>query len=119
MKKILLYLAVVLVIVHWSCEDRDDNLVGANIRINNVSALNFNSVQVGDSIVFENVSADGFSEYKEFEMAFEEDELIIETDSATYNFQPSEPFEALPIGLYTYELDITEGGGVDFTFKVD
>ncbi len=119
MKKILLALVTTFLIVLWACEDRDDNLRGANIRINNISSIDFDRVQVGDSIFYENIASDGFSEYQEFEMAFEEDVLRIETDSTTYNFQPSNTFDPLPVGLYTYVLNINEQGGVDFTFKVD
>lgn len=119
MKKILLVFTLVLMAALWACEDRDDNLRGANIRINNQSSLNFNSVQVGDSIVYENIDAEGFSEYLEFDMAFEEDVLLIETDSTQFNYQPTDTFDPLPTGLYTYELNITEEGELEFTFKVD
>ncbi|MFS4469463.1 hypothetical protein [Maribacter sp. 2210JD10-5] len=110
-----------IVVFLFACEDRDDNLATANIRIHNKSNRNFSTVQVRvDSLVFENVPSDGFSDYLEFEVAFQEDNITIETDSVQYNYTPSEAFtDSLPVGLYTYELDITEEGQVDFTFTID
>ncbi|MFS4457252.1 hypothetical protein [Maribacter sp. 2304DJ31-5] len=111
---------LLIAILLFACEDRDDNLTRANIRISNKSNINFNRVQVRvDSLVFENVAADSFSDYLEFEVAFESDSIEIDTDSGQFNFVPSETSDPLPIGLYTYELDITEEGEITFTFKLD
>ena len=103
-----------------SCDDRDDNLTGPNIRIQNLSSQNFSRVEIRvDTLFFENVSSDGFSDYKEFEVAYQQDTLRIEADSTIINFVPDSISSPLPIGLYTYQLDIDEEGELIFNFKID
>ncbi|MGD1947213.1 MAG: hypothetical protein ACFB0A_13360 [Croceivirga sp.] len=104
-----------------SCDDRDDNLTGPNIRIHNLSSQNFTMVEVPqDTIRYENIGSEGFSPYQEYNEAFEQMALIVSADSSTFNFSPSElNFEPLPIGLYTYQLNIDEEGQLIFNFKVD
>ena len=103
-----------------SCDDRDDNLTGPNIRIQNLSSKNFNRVEVRvDTLFFENISSEGFSEYKEFDIAYQLDTLRVETDSTTLNFLPDSITSPLPIGLYTYQLDVDEEGNLVFNFRID
>lgn len=120
MKKILLVLSAVLLCALWACEDRDDNLSGPNIRVQNLSSLNFMKVEVrNDSLVYENIPSGGFSEYLEYELAYRQDTLLIETDSTSFDFQPDSISDPLPIGLYTYQINISESGEIELTFKVD
>lgn len=105
----------------FACEDRDDNLDAPNIRIRNISDLRFVSVGINnDSVVYENIAADDFSDYSPFLTAFEALPLVVTTDSSTFNFAPPElPFDPLPVGLYTYEIDISEEGEVQLGFRID
>lgn len=119
MKKWIGIIGVLIVLV-WACDDRDDNLLGPNIRIQNLSGQNFVQVQVrNDSIVFENVSSEGFSPYIELETAYFQDTLRIEADSTQFTFIPDSIGAPLPIGLYTYQLNIIEGDSLTFNFKLD
>ncbi|WP_350287794.1 hypothetical protein [uncultured Croceitalea sp.] len=120
MKRVLLALFIITLGL-VACTDRDDELTTANIRIKNNSAIAFNLVEViTDSLFYENIAADGFSEYIEYEEAFEAMPFTIEADSANYNFTPAQQgLEPLPVGLYTYEVTIDEAGEVVLSFKVD
>ena len=119
MKKVGFAFFMVFMVL-WSCEDRDDNLTTANIRIRNSSTVDFNTVTVRvDSLIFENIPAQGVSDYQEFEVAFEQDALQIVSDSAQYSFEPTELSAPLPMGLYTYDLDISDTGEVIFNFRID
>ncbi len=120
MKKVILS-CIVLTIVFFSCEDRDDNVTTANIRIKNESNVNFNLVEIlADSLFYEDVTADSFSEYLEFEEGFEAMPFTIVTDSAEFNFIPEDlQLDPLPIGLYTYEIQINEAGEIELRFKID
>lgn len=114
------FLACILFVAVLSCDDRDDNLTGPNIRIQNLSNQNFALVEVRvDTLVFENVMAESFSPYMEFDEAFQQDTLRIEADSTMINFVPDFISSPLPIGLYTYQLNIDEEGALIFNFKVD
>jgi hypothetical protein len=121
MKKI--FISVLLtVLIAFACTDRDDELLGASIRINNKSNIDFTTVQVRvDTLLFENVPADGFSNYLAFETAYAADTITIETDSTQIRFVPVDSIigEPLPIGLYTYELSFDEEGEIIFNFRVD
>ncbi|MEM1260538.1 MAG: hypothetical protein AAGH81_18585 [Bacteroidota bacterium] len=113
-------ISLILFVFMISCDDRDDNLTGPNIRIQNLSSQNFPRVEVRvDTLFFENVSSDGFSDYMEFEVAYQQDTLRIEADSTIINFVPDSISSPLPIGLYTYQLDIDEDGELIFNFKID
>jgi len=103
-----------------SCDDRDDNLTGPNIRIQNLSDQNFSRVEVRvDTLFYENVTSNGFSDYLEFDVAYQQDTLRIEADSTMFNFVPDSITDPLPIGLYTYQLSIDEEGELELTFKID
>jgi hypothetical protein len=109
-----------LIIGMASCDDRDDNLTGPNIRIQNLSNQNFSRVEVRvDTLFFENVASESFSDYQEFDLAYQQDVLRIEADSTVINFSPDSISSPLPIGLYTYQLDIDEEGQLIFNFKID
>lgn len=119
MKKWIGILTTVLILI-WACDDRDDNLLGPNIRIQNLSDQNFLLVEVrNDSIQFENVTTEGFSNYVELETAYFQDTLRIEADSTQFTFIPDSIGQPLPIGLYTYQLNINEEGELEFNFKLD
>lgn len=120
MKKVLLILTIVAALC-FACTDRDDNLTNANIRIRNTTNLQFNLVEViADSLFYENVPSDGFSNYLPFENAFSEMPFTIEADSASFSFTPTTTdLDPLPIGLYTYEIEISDEGEVILTFRVD
>lgn len=106
-----------------SCTDKDDNNVDAvNIRIKNTSNLTFDEVQVGDAgKVHMNIAQGDYSDYLEYETAYSYAFVEIKSDSATYTLQPFDFVgeTELPIGFYTYELDITEEGEVAIEFKID
>lgn len=111
---------IVLLMITWACDDRDDNLLSPNIRIQNLSNQNFIRVEVrNDSMLFENIGPEGFSNYLEIEPAYFRDTLRIEADSTQFTFVPDSIGEALPIGLYTYQLNIIEGDSLTFNFKLD
>lgn len=119
MKKLLLFL-IVLSTISTSCNDRDDNLESVNIRVENVSAINFNTVTVGDeALLFENVAADSYSDYQEAVTVYMEDIITVEADSTSYTYKPEMRTDSLPIGLYTYKLSITEEGALEMEFIID
>lgn len=110
------------VVFSLSCTDRDDDVAIANIRIKNTSNLNYEKVQVGaEENIHLNIAAGGYSDYLEYEEAYTYNYIKIEANEETYILQPIDYVgeTPLPVGFYTYELSITEGGDVQLTFKVD
>ena len=120
MKNFLLLVFTLICLV--SCDDRDDNVDAINIRIRNISDLNFDRVQVGEEDkIHEDIGPDTFSDYLQYEIAYRYAFIEIQSGAETYVLQPIDFVgeEALPIGLYTYELDVNEEGEVLLEFKVD
>lgn len=121
MKRLIL-LMLVIGCLALSCTDRDDDINEVNIRIKNVSKLSFDQVQVGDAETpHMNVSPDAFSEYLVYETAYRYAYIQITSGAETYTLQPIDFVgeTELPIGLYTYELDVSEEGDVLLEFKID
>jgi hypothetical protein len=105
-----------------SCTDRDDDVNAVNIRIRNVSSLTFDEVQVGEQEApYTSISPDSFSDYMEYESAYRYAYIAITSGEETYVLQPIDFVgeTELPTGLYTYELDVTEEGGVLLEFVAD
>lgn len=104
-----------------SCTDRDDEISTVNIRILNNSKFSFTELRIVEKdTTYENIAAGDYSEYYAFESASEEMELSILTDSTTYSYMPSVlAIDSLPVGFYTYALDIDPENEVLFNFRVD
>ena len=116
------FLFALLLVVTLGCSDLDDDLTAINIRVRNVSDLTYDLVQVGDmEKIHENVGADTFTEYLEYEEAYPYAYIRIESGTETYVLQPIDFVgeTPLPIGLYTYELDVNEEGEVLLNFVID
>ena len=120
MKKWLTFL--IILSFSLSCTDRDDDVEEVNIRVRNISSLVFDQVQVGEpDKIHENVSPDSFTEYLQYEEAYRSAFIEIRSGAETYVLQPIDFVgeTPLPIGLYTYALNITSEGEVTLEFVVD
>lgn len=117
-----LFPVIILLILNFGCTDRDDDVAIVNIRIKNTSTFTFESVQVGDEeSIHLNIASGGYSPYLEYEVAYRYNYIRIEANEESYVLQPIDYVgeTPLPVGFYTYELSIAEGGDVQLTFKVD
>ncbi len=115
-------LVMILVLGALSCTDRDDDLVAVNIRIKNSSDLVFDSVRVGESEEpFTNLNPDDYSDYQEYETAYTYAFVQITSGEEVFTLQPIDFVgeTPLPLGFYTYELDVTDTGEVLLEFVID
>jgi len=120
MKRVYL-LSVIIVVILFSCTDRDDEVNMVNIRIQNGTELFFSEVRIVENdTVYENIRVDEFSEYMEFERAYANTALTILTDSTSLNYFPMEiSSDTLPIGFYTYEISLNKENQVGLIFRID
>ncbi len=121
MRKAIFFLLSALVLT-VSCSDRDDDLTSVNIRIKNSSSRIFDRVLVeSEDHVYEDVGTDTFSDYQEYESAYRYNYIEITSGEETFVLQPVDFVgeEELPIGLYTYDLTVTEEGEVVLEFVID
>lgn len=116
-------LVFLIVLVCFGCTDRDDSVTMANIRVKNVSNLNFDTVQVGaEDKIHESVSPDAYSDYLEYETAYTYDYIKITSgEEGVFILQPIDFVGETPLtpGFYTYELNVLESGEVQLKFVVD
>lgn len=115
-------LVFIVLLLAAGCTDRDDNLTAINIRVKNDSNITFDKVQVGgDEFVHTNVATGNFSEYLEYETAYQYAYISIESGAETYVLQPIDFVGETPldIGFYTYVLDVSEDGDVSLDFVRD
>ncbi len=114
---------LLIVMVCVGCSDRDDSVTMANIRVKNVSTINFDSVQVGDEDkIHENVAPNGFSDYLEYEVAYTYDYIKITSgEEGVFILQPIDFVGETPLspGFYTYELNVLESGEVQLKFVAE
>lgn len=121
MKKLFLLLFAIVFVI-GACEDRDDIIGGVNIRVKNETNFTFLKVQVGaDDKIHENVASGDYSEYLEYETAYQYDFIKIDADSTSYVLQPTDFVgeDSLNFGFYTYELNVSQDGDVLLNFEVD
>jgi len=121
MKRIYIFF-LALATITIGCTDRDDEVIAVNIRIQNASSITFDEVQVGDQEeVYMNINPDGFSEYQEYELAYQYAYIQITSGEEVFVLQPIDFVgeTPLPIGLYTYVLNIDEEGQVLLDFRID
>lgn len=120
MKRIFL-LSVFMIGLLFSCTDRDDAVNMVNIRIQNSTKQFFSEVRVAQrDTVYVNIAANDFSEYMEYETAYQSAAINILTDSINLNYFPSEiPTDSLPIGFYTYEITVDDENNVGLIFRID
>lgn len=121
MKKYVLVFAFVAAL-GVGCTDRDDEVSEVNLRIKNVSSLIFDEVVVGEATeTHMNVSPDSYSEYLIYETAYSYAFIQITSGEDTYVLQPIDFVgeTPLPIGFYTYELDVSDTGEVLLNFVID
>lgn len=120
--KRLIFLFAAFCIMTTACSDRDDDLTSINIRVRNISSLVFDEVIVGgEENVYEAVNPDSYSDYQEFEIAYSYAYIQITSGEEVFVLQPIDFVgeEVLPIGLYTYELNVNDEGQITLEFKID
>jgi hypothetical protein len=121
MKK-LLFLSIIVFTIISGCKDRDDELIGIQIRVKNVSSINYDTIQVGDDgMIHENIGAGTYSDYLIYESAYSYAYISISSAGETYVLQPIDFVgeTPLPLGFYTYEIGVDPEGNVSLNFVID
>jgi hypothetical protein len=121
MKKFLI-LVISVFFINISCNDQDDELNGIQIRVKNISSINFDTIQVGgDEMVHTNIPPDDYSGYLIYESAYKYAYINIKSAEETYILQPIDFVgeTVLPLGFYTYEIGLDAEGNVTLNFVID
>ena len=112
MKKILV-LAVILFSFAGCQIFEDEDLLGVNIRLSNVSAYDFKNIVVDTSegpVSYEDLDAGQTSDYQVFQLAYRYAFVELTIDGETYTLQPIDYVGETPLEnrLYTYEINAND-----------
>ena len=116
--------ALLLIILLFSvgCSDSNDDSSSVNIRLKNVSSINFDKVQVGDqNHIHTAIASNSFSAYLEYNKAYRYAYIEIKSNTENFVLQPIDFVGETPLknGYYTYELNVDESGSVILNFITD
>ncbi len=120
--KQFLILAISVFLINSSCTDQNDELNGIQIRVKNVSSMNYDAIQVGgDEMIHTNIVAGSYSEYLVYESAYSYAYINIISANETYVLQPIDFVgeTPLPLGFYTYEIGLDADSDVTLKFVID
>ncbi|WP_186757182.1 hypothetical protein [Echinicola salinicaeni] len=114
MKKLLLFLLVLLTAIACSGDDMNPNAV--YIRLSNISNYDYKNINVNTStggVMFDDLDAQTTSEYKVFEQAYRYAFVELEIEGNTYTIQPIDYVGETPLsnGQYTYQINANEPNG--------
>lgn len=89
----------------FSCTDRDDNLEGVQIRVQNTTETTFKEVVI-DSLVFADVQPDDLPFYQKYEGLTLPQSLVLTTDSISMTVNVDSIFEidSTQLNLFTYRI---------------
>lgn len=98
---LMLFCAVVL----FSCSDRDDNLEGVQIRVQNSTASTFTEVVI-DSLVFSNLESEEIGYYQKYDGLFLPKSVMLKTDSLEFQVAIDTLFaiDSTTLNLFTYRI---------------
>ena len=88
----------------------DENLLGVNIRLTNVSQYDFKNIIINTSTgntSFEDIDSGQSTDYQVFDLAYRYAFVELEIDGETFTFQPIDYVGETPLEnrLYTYQID--------------
>lgn len=109
--KFLVAVFIGFTVVLFSCTDRDDNLEGVQIRVQNTTSTSFAEVAI-DSLVFPDLQSEETLFYQEFDGTVLPNTVVLTGDSLSVNVTVENTFEidTTRLNLFTYRIKgLSEG----------
>jgi len=109
--KFLASILICFTVVLFSCTDRDDNLEGVQIRVQNTTGTAFTIVDI-DSLTFSDVEAGQTVFYQQYDGKILPNSVSLMGDSLSLNIAIDSVFEidSTMLNLFTYKIKgLTEG----------
>jgi hypothetical protein len=103
--KVMVSLLLLCTIVLISCTDRDDNLEGVQIRVQNTTGTTFTEVVI-DSLVFFDMKPDELAFYQKYEGLVLPQNVLLKGDSLELTVAIDTMFEidSTNLNLFTYKI---------------
>lgn len=103
--KTFVSILVCFTVVLFSCTDRDDNLEGVQIRVQNTTATTYTEVAI-DSLLYPNVAADTRTFYQGFTGNSLPSAIVLTSDSLEMNVTVGNTFaiDTAQLNLFTYRI---------------
>jgi len=104
--KFLASILICFTVVVFSCTDRDDNLEGVQIRVQNVTSTSYSEITI-DSLVFTEVPSGRTVFYQQFNGETLPSDVIITSDSISQTIAVDNTFEidSTVLNLFTYRIN--------------
>ena len=93
------------IVVLFSCTDRDDNLEGVQIRVENTTGTTFTEVVI-DSLVFSDMQPDDIAFYQKYDGLVLPTNILLKGDSLELSVAVDSIFEidSTKLNLFTYRI---------------
>lgn len=103
--RIFLAALVFSMVMVFSCTDRDDNLEGVQIRVQNTTVTTFSEVVI-DSLIFPDMKPDEIAFYQKYEGATLPQNVVLTGDSLSMTVSVDSIFEidSTKLNLFTYRI---------------
>lgn len=104
--KLLASIMICFTVVVFSCTDRDDNLEGVQIRVQNATSTSYSEITI-DSLVFTEIPSGRTVFYQQFNGDSLPGDVIITTDSISQTITVDNTFEidSTVLNLFTYKIN--------------
>ena len=98
-------LVLFCVVILFSCTDRDDNLEGVQIRVQNTTGITFTEAVI-DSLVFSDLQPDEIAFYQKFDGLVLPSNMLLKGDSLEITVVIDTMFEidSTKLSLFTYRI---------------
>lgn len=109
--KFLVAVMICFAVVLFSCTDRDDNLEGVQIRVQNTTTTTFAEVAI-DSLVFTDLRPEETVFYQQYQGSVLPGNVVLTGDSLSMNIAVGNTFEidTTRLNLFTYRIKgLSEG----------
>lgn len=108
-------------VILFSCTDRDDNLEGVQIRVQNTTGTTFTEVVI-DSLVFSDLQAEETAFYQKYDGLVLPQRVMLKTDSLEFTVAIDTMFaiDSTQLNLFTYRIKgLSDGSAAEVDILKD
>lgn len=103
--KLIISFTLLFAVILFSCTDRDDNLEGIQIRVQNTTETTFSEVVI-DSLIFQDLLPEEIAFYQKYDSLVLPRSVSLKTDSLDFSVAIDTMFEldSVKLHLFTYRI---------------
>ncbi|MFS4449307.1 hypothetical protein [Maribacter sp. 2307UL18-2] len=103
--KLIISFTILCTVILFSCTDRDDNLEGVQIRVQNTTETTFSEVVI-DSLLFQDLQPEEIAFYQKYDSLVLPRSVALKTDSLDFSIAVDTMLEldSVKLHLFTYRI---------------